>query len=143
VDYAASRVVFGVTETSGMRSAPLRTDGMTLTVQVELNGRQAWMVADSGVRRTILYERGIETALETYRVLGTVTTHSMGGSVENRVATISELRVGGQYLDTEALFVKPPVTAKLADVAGYLGPVELHAKQVLFDFESNQLRWKK
>jgi hypothetical protein len=144
VDYAASRVLFGVTEASGMRSAPLRTDGMTLTVQVELNGRQAWMVADTGVRRTILYERGLETASETtYRVLGSVTTHSMGGSVENRMASISELRVGGQYLNTEALFVKPPTTGKLADVAGYLGPAELHAKQVLFDFESNQLRWKK
>jgi len=40
------------------------------------------------------------------------------------------------------LFVGAPPANRLDDVAGYLGPASLKAKQVMFDFDAHQLRWK-
>jgi len=144
VDYAARRVVFGVTDQlSGMRAAPMREDETMLCVQADLDGRPVWMIADTGVRRTILYERGQEAILEKFRIQGRVLAHSMGGTVENRLALALQLSLGGQDLDREVVFISPPAADKLDNVAGYLGPASLNAKQIVFDFDANQLRWKK
>jgi len=101
------------------------------------------MIADTGVRRTILYERGQEAILEKFRIQGRVLAHSMGGTVENRLALALQLSLGGQDLDREVVFISPPAADKLDNVAGYLGPASLNAKQIVFDFDANQLRWKK
>lgn len=142
IDYASSRVIFGETDTTGMHAVPMRVGQTTLTVQAELDGRPVWMIADTGLLRTTLYERGVEAVLENYRVQGHVTAQSMGGSVQNRVATVLQFSLGGQELDREVLFVTAPASNQLNDVAGFLGPASFTAKQVVFDFDSSQLFWK-
>jgi hypothetical protein len=142
VDYAGSRVIFGATETTGMHSAPMRVDQTMVTVEAELDGHPVWMIADTGLLRTTLYERGAEAVLENYRVQGHVAAQTMGGPVQNRVATVLQLRLSGQQLDREVLFIAPPAADRLSDVAGFLGPASFKPKEVVFDFESNQLLWK-
>ena len=142
VDYAESHVVFGTTETADMQAAPMRVTNTVLSVEAQLNGRPVWMIADTGLLRTMIYERGLEALLENNRVQGHVRSQSMSGSLDNRVATVLQFRLGGQDLEREVLFVPPPATNCLDDVAGFLGPAALKAKQVLFDFDAHQLRWK-
>jgi Aspartyl protease len=142
VDYAASRVLFGATETAGMHAVPMRVTQAAVTVEAQLNGRSVWMIADTGLLRTTLYERGVEAVLENYRVQGHVVAQSIGGPIENRVSTVLQLRCGGQELDREVLLVAPPAANRLSDVAGFLGPASFNPKQVVFDFDSNQLLWK-
>ncbi|MGB9445817.1 MAG: aspartyl protease family protein, partial [Candidatus Acidiferrum sp.] len=136
------RVVFGPAETTGMHGAALRANQTRVTVDAELDGRHVWMIADTGVLRTIVYERGPESILENYRVQGRIVAQSMGGLVENRVVTVLQLRLGDQDLDRQVVFVAPPAGNNLNDVAGYLGPASLNARQIVFDFKSNELRWK-
>jgi hypothetical protein len=142
VDYAEGRVVFGATETDDMQAVPMRVSQTILSVQAQLNGRPVWMIADTGLLRTMLFERGLEALLENDRVQGHVSSQSMGGRVDNRVSTVLQFRLGQQDLDREVLFVRAPAANRLNEVAGYLGPASLKAKQVLFDFDAHQLRWK-
>jgi len=142
VDYEAGRVLFGATETAGMHSVPMRVSQIAISVEAQLNGHAVWMIADTGLLRTTLYERGVEAVLENDRVQGHVVAQSLGGPVENRVSTVLQLRCGGQELDREVLFVAMPASHRLSDVAGFLGPASFNPKQVVFDFESNQLLWK-
>jgi hypothetical protein len=143
VDYAKKRVVFGATETSGMRAARMRANGTELCVEAELDGRLVWMIADTGMLGTVLYERGLETTFEDHWMEEPIMGRSLGGAVESRRGTVPRLRLGEQDLDRRVLLVGAPNVKRLNDVAGYLGPALLNAKQIVFDFESNQLRWKK
>jgi hypothetical protein len=143
VDYARKRVVFGSTQISGMRAAPMRAGRTELCVEAELDGRLVWMIADTGMSGTVLYERGLEAAIENYQMEGRTMGRSVGGAVESRQAIVPRFRLGGQDLERRVLMVSAPNVKRLNDVAGYLGPASLNAKQIVFDFQANQLRWKK
>jgi predicted aspartyl protease len=143
VDYARKRVVFGAMEGGGMRTAPLRAGGTELCVEAELDGRLVWMIADTGMAGTVLYERGREASLENYTLRGQAMVRSLSGAVESRKAVVSRFRLGGQDIERRVLLVSAPNVKRLNDIAGYLGPAMLDAKQIVFDFDSNQFRWKK
>lgn len=143
VDYARKRVVFGATESSGMRSAPMRANRTTLCVEVRLDGRPVWMIADTGMHGTVLYETGIEATPENYKRGERIMGRTYGGAVESQQTIVSQLSLGGQNLERQILLIRQPEAMRVNDVAGYLGPASLNAKQVLFDFAGNHLRWKK
>jgi hypothetical protein len=142
VDYAEGRVVFGTTETGDMQAVPMRMTQTLLSVEAQLNGRSVWMIADTGLLRTMIYERGLDALLGHDRIQGHVRSQSTGGWVENRVSTVLQFRLGGQDLEREVLLVPAPPDNRFDDLAGYLGPASLKAKQVMFDFDAHQLRWK-
>jgi predicted aspartyl protease len=143
VDYARERVVFGPTAAGGMRGVPMRVDGNSVQVAVELDARPVWMVADSGARGIVLYEDTAKDLLANYHVEGRAGGMSLGGPLENRMAIMPRLRLGGQDLDREVVLISAPGAKRLSGVSGYLGLASLNAKQVAFDFETNQLLWRK
>jgi Aspartyl protease len=161
VDYARERVIFdptsksnptstsdptsmfGPTATRGMHSVPMRADARSITVEVALDGRPIWMVADTGSRGILLYEDTLKDLPANYRVEGRTSAASLGGPFENRLAIVSRLRLGGQDLDREVVLISAPGAKRLSGVSGYLGLASLDAKQVAFSFETNQLLWKK
>jgi Aspartyl protease len=143
LDYARKSVFFGAIPTSGMRSARLRVDGKLLLLGAELNGRPVWMIADTGILGTVLYERSHMAALQNYRIERPKMGLSLGGMFESRNTIVSQFKLGGQNLERRVQLVSAPDVNLLRDVAGYLGPASLNAKQIVFDFEANQLRWKK
>jgi predicted aspartyl protease len=143
VDYAGERVVFGPVATAGMRGVPMRPDARSIRVEVELDGRPVWLVADTGARGIALYEDTVKDLLANYRVEGRTGEVSLGGPLENRIAIVPRLRLGGQDLDREVVLISAPGTERLSGVSGYLGLASLDAKQVAFSFETNQLLWRK
>jgi len=50
--------------------------------------------------------------------------------------------LGDQELDREVYLVQRPTSESLQGVAGYLGISSLEAKEVAFDFERNELKWR-
>ncbi len=70
VDYARERVLFGPTSTVGMHGVPMRADARSIRVEVDLDERPVWMVADSGTRGIVLYEDTLKDLLANYRVEG-------------------------------------------------------------------------
>lgn len=143
VDYARKRVVFGLTARDGMRAVPIRADAKSITVEVDLDTRPVWMVADTGARGIVLYEDTIQDLAVNYRVAARTDGASLGGPLESRVAIVPRLRLGGQNLDTEVVLISVPGAEQLSGVSGYLGLASLDAKQVAFSFETNQLLWRK
>jgi hypothetical protein len=143
IDYARERVVFGPTATGGMHSVPMRADAKSIRVEVELDVRPVWMVADTGARGIVLYEDTLKDLLANYRVEGRTGAVSLGGPLENRIAIVPRLRLGGQDLDREVVLINAPGAKRLSGVSGYLGLASLDAKQVAFSFETNQLLWRK
>ena len=143
VDYARERVVFGPTATGGMPGVPMRADAKSITVEVELDMRPVWMVADTGTRGIVLYEDTLKDLLANYRVEGRTGAVSLGGPLESRIAIVPRLRLGGQNLEREVVLISAPGAKRLSGVSGYLGLAALDAKQVAFSFETNQLLWRK
>jgi Aspartyl protease len=143
VNYAKKRVIFGPATTAGMRGAPMLANGKAIRVEAELNGRTVWMVADTGAPGTVLYEDTLNDLDVNYRFEGRMDWLSLSGHVESRIAMVSRFRVGGQDLGREVVLVSVTVTERLSGVSGYLGVASLEAKEVAFDFERNQLLWRK
>lgn len=135
--------IFGPTATRGMHTVPMRADARSITVEVALDGRPIWMVADTGTRGILLYEDTLKDLPANYRVEGRTSAASLGGPFENRLAIVPRLRLGGQDLDREVVLISAPGAKRLSGVSGYLGLASLDAKQVAFSFETNQLLWKK
>ena len=67
---------------------------------------------------------------------------SVGGAVKFRNVLVPKLRLGDQELDREVYLVQRPPSESLRGVAGYLGISSLEAKEVAFDFERNELKWR-
>jgi hypothetical protein len=143
LDFARKRVVFGATDQTEGRSVPMRADGLYVAVQVELDGRPLWMIADTGMRGTTFYEGWLEEMREGYKVQPRTMGWSAGGAVESRIAFVPRLRLGTQDLEREVHLVHSSGAESLRGIAGYLGISSLAAKEVTFDFERNELRWKK
>jgi aspartyl protease len=143
VDYATKRIVFGPTAADGMRAVPMRADAKSISVEVELGARPVWMVADSGARGIVFYEDTVKDLLANYHMEAQTHGLSLGGPLENRIAIVPRLSLGGQNLDREVVLINTPGANRLSGVAGYLGLTSLDAKQVAFSFETNQLLWRK
>jgi hypothetical protein len=142
LDFARRRVVFGAAEQSGGRVVPMRADALCLAVQVELDGRLMWMIADTGMLGTMFYEGALEEMHESYKVQSRTMGRSVGGAVESRIVVVPRLRLGTQDLDREVYLVRSGAES-LRGIAGYLGMASLGAKEITFDFERNELGWKK
>jgi len=143
LDYARKRVTFGKPASPGMRSVPMRTNERSISVEVYLNRRPVRMVADTGVRNVVLYQDALWDTFTDYHVERRARGVSVGGAVENDVAVVAGLSIGGHELDREVWVVNAPATARLTGASGYFGLASLDAKQVAFDFETNQLLWSK
>ena len=143
MDYARRRVTFGKPASLGMRSVPMRADERSISVEVYVDRRPVRMVADTGVRKVVFYQDALWDVFTGFRVERRSRGLSVGGAVEDEVAVVAGLSIGGHELDREVLVVSAPATAKLTGVSGYLGLASLDAKQVAFDFETNQLLWSK
>src|SRR6516165_6637219 len=143
LDFARKRIVFGVTESHESKAVPLRMGALCLTVQVDLDGRPLWMIADTGMRGTTFYEGWLEQMRQGYSVKSRTMGRSVAGAVEFRVALVPPLQLGSQDLDREVYLVHQSQSESLLGIAGYLGIAALQAKEVTFDFERSELTWTK
>ena len=143
VDYARKRVVFGAKGSEGMHAVPMGVDSISLRVGVELDGRPAAMILDTGSPGAVFYRDRLEAMLVNYKRGERTVARSFGGAVDSQVALIPRLRLGGQDLNREVVLVRSPGDSMIADVAGYLGLASLEARQIAFDFEKNEFLWKK
>jgi hypothetical protein len=143
LDFARKRVLFGAAEHIGGRTVPMRADALCSTVQVQLDGRDMRMIADTGLLGTMLYDGELEAVHQSYMVRSRTTGRSVGGAVESTIAVVPRLRLGNQDLNREVYLVQQSGSQSLRGIAGYLGIASLRAKEVTFDFERNELSWKK
>jgi hypothetical protein len=140
LDFANKRVAFGALSASGGHSVPFRESSLCLTIPIDLDGRELWMIADTGMRGAVFYEPQLEAA--SYQWQASISGRSVGGNVETQIALVPRLRIGTQDLDRQVYVVRPPNSALLTGVAGYLGIASLHANQVTFDIDRGLLSWQ-
>jgi hypothetical protein len=140
LDFANKRVTFGALSASGGHSVPFRESSLCLTIPIDLDGRELWMIADTGMRGAVFYEPQLEAA--SYQWQASIPGRSVGGNVETQIALVPRLRIGTQDLDRQVYVVRPPNSALLTGVAGYLGIASLHANQVTFDIDRGLLSWQ-
>jgi hypothetical protein len=142
VDFVRKLVVFGLPG-HATYGVPLRVDSVSLRVPVELEGHEVWMIADTGAPGIVIYEDRLAALNADYRVEGHTTGRSLGGAVDSRIALLPRLRLATQDLDRRVYLTASPHSESLRDTTGYLGLACLHAKEIVFDFERNELRWTK
>jgi hypothetical protein len=140
LDFANKRVVFGAITTTDTHSVPFRETSLFLTVPIDLDGRQLWMIADTGMQGAMFYESQLEAV--SYQRQAAISGRSVGGPVESQIAVVPRLRIARQDLDRRVYVVRPPNSPLLNGVAGYLGIAALNAKQVSFDFDRGLLSWQ-
>jgi hypothetical protein len=142
LDFANRRIVFGATAISATaaHSVPFRESSLFLTVPIDLDGRQVWMIADTGMRGAMFYEPQLETT--SYQRRASISGSSVGGNVDSQIALVPRLRIATQDLDRQVFVVRAPNSPVLDGVAGYLGIASLNAKQVTFDLDRGVLSWQ-
>ena len=140
LDFANKRVAFGAIPATQGHSVPFRESSLCLTVPVDLDGRELWMIADTGMSGAMFYESQFETT--PYRRQTSISGRSVGGPVESRIAIVPRLRLGSQDLDRQVYVVRAPNSTLLNGVAGYLGIATLNARQVSFDLDRGILSWQ-
>lgn len=143
VNYARNCVAFGPAATAGMRGAPMLANDQAIRVEAELDGRPVWMVVDTGAPGTLFYEDALADLAVNYRLEGRMDWLGVGGHVESRIALVPRFRVGGQDLGRAVVLVSVPEAKRVIGVSGNLGLASLEAKEIAFDFETNQLHWRK
>jgi Aspartyl protease len=109
-------------------------------VPIVLDGRELWMIADTGMRAAMFYEPQLEAA--TYLRRAPISGRSVGGNVESQIALVRRLSIGTQDLDRQVYVVQPANSSLLEGIAGYLGIASLNAKQVSFDLTRHLLSWQ-
>lgn len=140
LDFANNRVVFGAISATEEHSVPFRESSLCLTVPVDLDSRELWMIADTGMRGTMFYEPQLQAI--SYRSQASTPGRSVGGAVESQIAVVPRFRIGTQDLDRHVYVVRAPKSHILAGIAGYLGIASLHAQQVTFDLDRRILSWR-
>lgn len=143
VNYAEKYVAFRRPATSGMRGAPILTDGELIKVQVQLDGHPAWMVVDTGAPAAVLYAETLKDLAVNYRLEAQMDWLSVSGHFQSHIARLPSFRVGGDDLGKRVILLSVPEAKRVNGVSGYLGVASLEAKEVAFDFLRNQLLWKK
>jgi hypothetical protein len=140
LDFANNRVVFGAISATEGHSVPFREKSLCLTVPVDLDNRELWMIADTGMRGTMFYKPQLEAI--SYRSQAPISGRSVGGNVESQIALVPRFRIGAQDLERQVYVVHAPKSHLLDGIAGYLGIASLHAKQVTFDLDRRVLSWQ-
>jgi Aspartyl protease len=140
LDFANKRVVFGAISATEGYSVPSRETPLCLAVPIDLDGRELWMIADTGMRGAMFYKPELEAT--SYQWQASISGRGVGGSVESQLALVARLRIGTRDLDRQVYIVRPPNSALLDGIAGYLGIASLNAKQVTFDLDRGVLSWQ-
>jgi Aspartyl protease len=140
LDFANKRIVFGAISTTQGRSVPFRESSLCLTIPVDLDGRELWMIADTGMRAAMFYEPQLEAT--SYLRQAFISGRSIGGNLESQIALVPRLRIATQDLDRQVYVVRSPDSPLLNGIAGYLGIASLHANQVTFDLDRGILSWQ-
>ena len=140
LDFANKRVVFGAISATEGHSVPFRESSLCLSVPIDLDSRELWMIADTGMRGTMIYESQLETT--SYQREASISGRTVSGNVELQIALVPRLRLGTQNLDRRVYVVRSSNSALVHGIAGYLGIVSLNAKQVTFDLDRGVLSWQ-
>src|ERR1700677_793962 len=140
LDFANKRVVFGAVAITKGHSVPFRESSLFLTAPIDLDGRELWMIADTGMQGAMFYETQLEAT--PYRWQASISGRTVGGNVESQIALVSRFRIAAQDLDRQVYVVHPPNSPLLEGIAGYLGITSLNAEQVTFDLDRGILSWQ-
>src|SRR3984885_1368628 len=140
LDFANKRVVFGAISATEGYSVPSRETPLCLAVPIDLDGRELWMIADTGMRGAMLYKPELEAT--SYQWQASISGRGVGGSVESQLALVPRLPIAPGDVDRQVYVVRPPNSALLDGIAGYLGIASLNAKQVTFDLDRGVLSWQ-
>src|SRR6516225_1789458 len=140
IDFANHRVAFGALSAIKGRSVRVRESSLCLTVPIVLDGRELWMIADTGMRGTMFYEPQLDPT--PYQWQAAISGRSGSGNVESQIVMVPRLRLGSQDLDRQVYVVRRPDSALLDGIAGYFGVASLNAKQVTFDLDHGVLSWR-
>jgi len=140
LDFANKRVVFGAISATEGHSVPFRESSLCLSVPIDLDSRELWMIADTGMRGTMIYESQLETT--SYQREASISGRTVSGNVELQIALVPRLRLGTQNLDRRVYVVRSSNSALVHGIAGYLGIASLNAKQVTFDLDRGVLSWQ-
>lgn len=141
LDFARRLVVFEPSEHRGRRFAVVRPNDLFLMVEADVDGLPVWMVADTGAQGVTFYQERLNGMGAWYKVSGDAVGHSVGGAINARIANVSRLRLGAQDLDRTVQLVQAPLSGAPEGIAGFLGFGSLHAKEIEFNFQKNELRW--
>jgi hypothetical protein len=140
LDFVNKRVVFGAISATEGNSVPFRESSLCLTVPINLDGRELWMIADTGMLGAMFYQPQLEAT--SYQRQASTSGRSVGGTVESQIALVPRFRIATQDLNRRVYVVRPPNSALLDGIAGYLGIASLNAKQVTFDLDRGVLSWQ-
>ena len=140
IDFVDKKVRFGPVET-GRHSIPMSSDGVSLNVEAEANGRLIHLILDSGAPGPLMYEERLESRAVDYSVGQEDHCYRIGGILRLTRARVRRLQLGGNDIDHTVLLMHSPEKGVMDGIDGLLGLAALKARRINFDFATNTLSW--
>ena len=143
LDFAKKLVVFEPSEpqrSKGRKSALIRPNEWFLMIETYVDGKPVWMVADTGTQGVTFYQERLSSIGARYTVRGEAIGRSLS-AIDARLADLQGLRLGPQDLGRTVHLIHSPASGAIEGIAGYLGFATLNARQVDFNFETNEMTW--
>ena len=118
---------------------PVSLDGGMITVAVQVNGKPARMIVDTGSETTLIFRESAKVlGLKPHRVEN-IEFYGVGGETDGGVVRVKELRVA-QFVATDQDLIVTGEHA-LGDTVGLLGSAFLMQADVEFDLADKTIRF--
>jgi hypothetical protein len=140
IDFVDKKVRFGAVET-GRHSIPMSSDGVSLNVEAEANGRLIHLILDSGAPGPLMYEERLLSRAVDYSVGQEEHCYRLDGILRLTRARVRRLQLGGSDIDHTVLLMHSPGKDVMEGIDGLLGLAALKARRINFDFVTNTLSW--
>ena len=137
IDYQAKTVSFHLAEGEDHRPSTIGC----LLMQLDVQGLPVDLVVDTGLPGIVLYRNRLHARLPGLRVIGGAQPVKMG-SLHLTLARLSDVSLNGTTVDRNVYFVDENAKTAIPGVDGGIGPVELKAKWLKFDFVGSQLLYR-
>jgi hypothetical protein len=140
IDFVDKKMRFGPMET-GRHSIPMSSDGVSLHVEAEANGRPIHLILDSGAPGPLIYEERLESRAVDYSVGQEDHCYRVDGILRLTRARVRRLQLGGSDIDHSVFLIHSPEKGVMDGIDGLLGLPALKARRINFDFATNTLSW--
>ncbi len=122
-----------------LADVPITLDRNRPVAEVEINGRLARLIIDTGSTRTVLTQAAITRLALPLDKRASFNIRGVGGSSRNFAVTVADLRLGGQSLPRQRAGMLPAATSLGSRIDGLLSLQQIRGYDIDLDLPGHRI----
>lgn len=119
---------------------PVRFEHNRPLIKVEINGREAWLLADTGAFKTVLFGRAVTRFGLNPKQVDHIEVYGVGGAAVPQTVTLASLKLGRASLTRPTLLVLADVGEPDDEEVGVLGRDLFGQRDIELDLKGSIIR---